>query len=132
MKYSKFKPKFPNEECENLFEQSYDSIIIHYTRTINKLRTKNFSHTNIDLDTGQETRMGEYKLADKTYYNLLMKLQRGKFENIDMGLKKNVIAYFSNHDITSDYGHHSHKGKKIIVALKQLNASLSNLVIQAK
>lgn len=129
---SKFKPKFPNEECEKLFEQSYDSIIIHYTRTINKLRTKNFSQTNIDLDTGQETRMGEYKLADKTYYNLLMKLQRGKFENIDMGLKKNVIAYFSNHDITSDYGHHSHKGKKIIEALKQLNASLSDLVIQAK
>ena len=62
----------------------------------------------------------------------IMKLQRGKFENIDMGLKKKFIAYFSNHDITSDYGHHSHKGKKIIEALKQLNASLSNLVIQAK
>ena len=76
--------------------------------------------------------MGEYKLADKTYYNLLMKLQRAKFANIDMGLKKNVIAYFSNHDITPNYEHHSHKGKKILEALEQLNASPSDLGINAK
>ncbi len=129
---SKFKPKLPNEECEKLFEQSYDSILYHYNGSIKRLRTRDISYTNIDLDTGQETILGEYKLADKTYYNLLMKLQRAKFKNIDMGLKKNVIDFYRNHEIISDYRNHSHKGKKILVALKQLNASPSDLGIQTK
>ena len=127
---SKFKPKFSNEECEKLFENSYDSIITHYTGSIKRLRTREISHTNIDLDTGQEARMGEYKLADKTYYNLLMKLQRAKFANIDIGLKKNINTYFSKINISSEYGPNSHKGKKIFEALEQLNAAQANLGIQ--
>lgn len=119
---SKFKPKVPSPECEKLFEQSFDAILTHYSGAVKRLHSKEVSYDNIDLDTGKETVMGEYKLADKTYYQLLMKLKRNKFVLIDKGLKKNLIAYFSKHDAFPDYGTDSHKGKKIIQALEQLNS----------
>lgn len=118
---SKFKPKLPNAEAEKLFEESFDAILTHYAATLNKLRTQNVSYVNIDLDTGKETVMGEYKLADKVYYKLLMKLRRNKFENVNEGLKKNIISYYGNRDASADYTSHSRKGKKITVALGELN-----------
>jgi hypothetical protein len=120
---SKFKPKLPNDESEKLFEKSFDAILKHYAAVLNKLHSQHVSYTDVNLDTGKETVMGGYKLADKTYYKLLMKLKRNKFADVDNGLKKNLVAYYSNRDTSEDYGTHSHKGKKITKALEKLNAN---------
>lgn len=67
--------------------------------------------------------MGEYKLGDETYYALLMKLKKNKFANLNVGLKKNIVAYYKKRDASLDYQGHSYKGKKITYVLEQLNSA---------
>lgn len=124
---SRFRPKVPSPEAEKLFEQSFDSTLEHYSASVKRLRSKDFTYDNINWDTGKETVIGEYKLADQAYYELLRKLRRNKFVYIDKGLKKNLIAYYSKHDASAVYATHSHKGKKITRVLEQLNTAQANL-----
>ena len=111
-------------ECEKLFEQSYDSIVIHYASGMKKLRSKSLSLDNVDLDTGKETTMGEYQHADEAYFKLLMKLKRNKFVAVDEDLKKNILAFFKQPDESRDYRPGTRKGKKIKHALEQLYVAL--------
>lgn len=128
---SKFKPKVPDPESEKLFEQSFDAILTNYSATITKLHSKDVSLSNKDLDTGKETVIGEYKLADKVHYKLLMKLQRNKFADMVYELKKNFVAYYSNRDSSPDYSAHSRKGKKITRALEQMSTAPANTNVQS-
>ena len=120
--FSRFKPKIPTPECEKLFEQSFDAALAHYVATVSKLSNNIVASTNIDLDTGKETEIGEYKLADIAYYKLLMKLKRNKFAHTSLGLKKNINIYYGKQNLP---GHksHSHKEKMLTEALAQLNTS---------
>jgi hypothetical protein len=79
----------------------------------------------MDWDTGTKTIFGEYQLADETYYTLLMKLKRKKFADVPESLKKNIIEYYYNRDPSSNYGIHSHKGKKITRALEDMKAQVT-------
>ena len=120
---SRFKPMVPDSVSEILFEQSFETILANYSGTLKKLKSGELAYDNVDLDTGEKTSMGEYELADKTYYDLLMKLRRDKSANINDALKKNLIAYYSNRDSSSKYRSNTHKGKKITKALRQLNVA---------
>jgi hypothetical protein len=117
----RFKPMVPNPESEKLFEQSFDSILTHSSGSMKRLRSKDASFNNVDLDTGKETTQGEYLLGDKAYYTLLMKLKRNKFANVSDGLKKNLTAYYSHGGATAGYANDSRKGKKIARVLALLN-----------
>jgi hypothetical protein len=119
---SRFKPKIPNQECEKLFEQSFDAALKHYVNTVNSLSTRSIAINDIDLDTGKETKMDEYKLANKAYYQLLMKLKRNKFGLTNNSLKKNILQFYCHQDARKDKSH-SHKEKMVTQALAQLNAT---------
>jgi len=120
--FSRFKPKIPTPECEKLFEQSFDAALAHYVATVSKLSNNIVASTNIDLDTGKETEIGEYKLADIAYYKLLMKLKRNKFAHTSLGLKKNINIYYGKQNLPGNKSH-SHKEKMLTEALAQLNTS---------
>jgi hypothetical protein len=118
---SRFKPKMPNPECEKLFSESYNAILTHFSSTVNHLSTQEPLLPNLDLDTGVETVIGEYKLADKAYYHLLLELKDDDFYLMDKGLKKNINAYYLKHVPAT--AAHKHKGRNINRALVQMNAS---------
>lgn len=118
---SRFKPMYPDSACEKIFHQSYDAIRNHFTKHLKELQANNVSYDNIDLDTGKETVMGEYKLADQAYYQLLMMLKKGKFVDMEEGLKKNLIAYYKKQVDTPYNSNKSHKEKNIALALKKMN-----------
>lgn len=52
--FSKFKPKIPSPVAEKLFEQSFDSTVIHYSASVKRLYTTPILYDNLDLDTGKE------------------------------------------------------------------------------
>ena len=54
-------------------------------------------HYNIDFDTGLNTAPGEYGLADKTYYALLMKLNDKQFATISPPLQQNILSFYSQY-----------------------------------
>jgi hypothetical protein len=90
----KFKELGP--EGEKLFIQSFDTALIHYSTTINILRSGTIDLPNIDYDTGNITSAGEYPLADKNYGILLMKLEKKNFVHLNKSLKQNILDFFSN------------------------------------
>jgi hypothetical protein len=117
---SRFNPKVPGPAAEKLYDQTFDSILTHYPAALIRLHSQDVSFDNIDWDTGAKTVIGEYKLADETYYTLLMKLERKKFADVPQSLKKNLTEYYDKRGPSSDYGIHSHKGKKITRALADM------------
>ncbi|MBA3827588.1 MAG: zinc dependent phospholipase C family protein [Taibaiella sp.] len=88
------KLKVPGPEAEKVFIQSFDTVQARYIIAIKSMSTKNICLTNIDYDTGNETTPGEYSLADKTYAELLLKLNDDHFSHVEPGLKQNIIKFY--------------------------------------
>jgi len=92
--------KTPNAEAEKLFVESFDTVTVHYKIYTDELRTKNFSLSNIDYDTGKKTAPGEYELADENYGTLLLMLRQGNFRNVTPSLKENILTFYNKIDST--------------------------------
>ncbi len=116
-----FKPKLPNDETEKFFNVSYATILTKYTEDAKKLMSKESTLKNLNLDTGKKIELGKYGLCDESYYWLLMKTKKKKFETIDDNLKQSLVAYFSSNDSSATLKKNSHKEKKIKEALNELN-----------
>lgn len=75
---AKFKFKEPSPEVEKLFRQSMDTILLRYSAHLNSLAYSRPPLENINYDDGKKTVLKEYKIADKTYEELLEKLKDKK------------------------------------------------------
>lgn len=122
LKSLKFKD--PGPEGEKLFIKSFDTTEVYYTRALNALQhTNQIDIANIDFDTGQETKPGEYGLADQTYSLLLIKLQDENFNALTLPLKDNILNFYSKSDTTTKSNEHK-KDKvdweKTYLALQQI------------
>jgi hypothetical protein len=115
------KFKVPGPEAEKIFLQSFDTTVAKYTVALEQLAvTSNTDPPNLNYDTGKKTEKGEYHLADNTYDQLLLKLD--KENNVPADLKQNISTFYGN----SYEGEHktrlSAKEKKIYKALKKMQS----------
>jgi hypothetical protein len=90
--------KIPTPQTEKLFETSVDKTLDLYRTLLTDQERKQLALENRDFDTGKSTAPGEYKLADKTYANLAVKLAERDPASIDPAVRKNVLAFFRNLD----------------------------------
>ena len=86
---------------KKLFIRSFDTTLVHYANALSKLHVQKAVIPDIDYDTGKPTLMGEYDLADKTYGELVIKLEETKFNNLTAPLKQNILSFYSKTDSTS-------------------------------
>jgi hypothetical protein len=93
LKVFKFKP--PTLQAENNFIKSFDTVLTHYTASVNKLNHQQIALADIDFDTGKPTKPGEYSLADQTYKDLLLKLDKDNFANTTKELRHTLTQFFS-------------------------------------
>jgi hypothetical protein len=119
----KMKFRAPNEESEKLYNDSYRKICRKFMTYLNEIGNDKFRFENSDLDTGHKIHSGEYELVDKTYYKLLRKQQRKKFEHMNSALKSNLVAYYESTETQKIYSSHPHKWKKITKAIDDLRAT---------
>lgn len=112
------KFKLPSPEVEKIYIQSFDSVQLHYSTALRILHSKRLELGNKDFDTGIDTEPGEYKLADKTYYDLLLKITH-KNEPVNSALKRNMISFFKNLQLSNEK---ETEKKEIAVAISQLNS----------
>lgn len=89
------KPVMPTPEVEQLFIRSFDTVSAHYGQELRSLRA-GIALQNVDFDTGHPSAPGEYKLADKTYYSLLMKLKQTHFARLNEGLRKHILHFYAH------------------------------------
>jgi hypothetical protein len=117
------KIKAPGAEAEKLFIQSFDSVLFHCNAATKTLMKGPLTLGNIDFDTGNDTAPGEYKLADATYGNVLLKLSKREFKLLNNNLKQNLTAFYNQSKPTLTTKKQRREWKKISTALEQLNVA---------
>lgn len=86
--------RVPTPEAERLFLQSFSDTLSRYRALLTQAKTGQLDLQNMDLDTGEPTRAGEYRLADETYATLLNRLASKKFENVTQELRQDILAFY--------------------------------------
>jgi hypothetical protein len=89
-----FRP--PTPQTEQLFEKSFDVTMTTYRELLSRAGAGTLQLPNRDFDTGALTRPGEYRMADDTYSLLAINLAAKDPASIDPGLRRNILAFFSN------------------------------------
>jgi len=95
--------KIPTEETESKYIASVNRSLDWYEELVNRLQqfpAQNPEITmkleNRDLDTGYMVQPGGYPLTDKTYAKLLGLITAKPTEPAPSGLKRDILAYYSN------------------------------------
>jgi len=125
LKAFKFVP--PGPEGEKLFIRSFDTVLVHYHAALATLSNNKAVTTpqlpDIDFDTGKPTAMGEYGLTDQTYSDLLLNLQKTKFNNLSAPLKQNILGFYNTADTLAYAEKQPGQWKKMAIALQQIKTA---------
>jgi len=90
------KFKSPGPKVAKLYYSSFDTAVNNYTAAMRKCRNGATKLANIDFDTGNYTKPGEYGLADKNYDLLVVALEKNKFKLLNPELKENIVDFYSH------------------------------------
>ncbi|AMR33655.1 hypothetical protein A0256_20585 [Mucilaginibacter sp. PAMC 26640] len=113
----------PGKAGEKLFSQSFDTIVRNYGIALQEVGSSSFNLPDIDFDTGNLSQFSEYSLADKTYDELLLRLQKQQYKNITPELKKSILSYYQHKDLADGdvrYRENWQKTNKALDNIKQL------------
>ncbi len=92
--------KVPTAQAEKYFDESFDTIMKHYTANIQQLKQPNITLKDKDFDTGKPTEDCEYSLADATYDIWLVQLEKDKFKNVTASIKQNILGFYKGMDVS--------------------------------
>ena len=84
--------KTPSPEAERLFTDSFKTARERYRMLLQSARGNRLDLRNTDFDTGQPTRLGEYKLADETYAELVSRLK--KKTDAPPGIRADIARFY--------------------------------------
>ena len=86
----------PSTTTEDLYIKSVNNAVDSYKAKLALLHDgKLLSLPNLDFDTGEPTKPGEYDLADKTYAKLVGKLAERHFDMVTPALRENILSFYS-------------------------------------
>jgi hypothetical protein len=86
----------PTPQTDRLFQESFNKTLDSYRELLKVQNARQLQLTNRDFDTGEVTRPGEYKMADKAYSKLAVKLADKEPAAIDPKLRDNILAFFKD------------------------------------
>jgi Zinc dependent phospholipase C len=114
----------PNAETEKLFRHSRVETHLAYEARIKDIETGGLHLPNLDFDTGEPTRLGEYGLADDAYAKLLDLHAKNGFKAMTPALKAKLLSFFNDSNTASpkknDTGKWAHT-RSALEQLKQVN-----------
>jgi hypothetical protein len=89
--------KVPTPETEKLFETSFNNTLQRYHALLADVAANRLKLVNDNFDTGKLTKLGDYKMADETYAELLEKLGKSK-STVAPELRTNILAFYGKAD----------------------------------
>jgi len=95
--------KIPNSDTEEWYLRSVNHTVDAFNGVLVKLKTDAYaslSLANIDLDTGDRVKRGDYPLADHTYAQLLARITAKPDRIIPIDVKRNIIEYYVGSEST--------------------------------
>lgn len=118
---SGLKYKTPNEQVDEIFDQSFKAIVKHYSTSLKQLESGNLYLENINFDTGEPSIPGTYDLTDDTYYKLLKELRKNKFKDVSPELKNDLTRFYASPVINESYRKKQAKLKVIRSSVTAMN-----------
>lgn len=94
-KFLAFKRLTP--ATEKLFMASFNAAIDRYRVLLSELKAGRLELPNENLDTGEATEAGQYKLTDAAYAKLLDKLA-DRYQEMSPELRGDILAFYHNLD----------------------------------
>jgi len=85
----------PTPETEQLFEASFNATLGHYRSLLQELQGGSASLPNVNIDVGEETARGQYRLYDKACAELLNKLAAYGFHDTSPELRSELLRFYS-------------------------------------
>jgi hypothetical protein len=89
----------PTPETEDLYIKSVNLTVERYRGLLHDVGSGDFHLADMDFDTGQTAKVGEYELADWAYARLLQDLEPKGFEHVSPELRTNVLAFYRGLDV---------------------------------
>jgi hypothetical protein len=89
--------KIPNHDTEELYLQSVNRTVDSFRSALEKLGSEPktlIALSNIDLDTGNHVKRGEYRRTDQAYANLLRRLTSNPNRTIPIDVQQNILEFY--------------------------------------
>jgi hypothetical protein len=113
----------PTAEAEKLFEVSFNAALDRYRGLLSELGAGIPSLPNDNLDVGENTPLGEYRLKDDTYAELLDRLAQQSFSGVSAELRAEIEHFYATS--TSGRKQDSARWSRVQRQLVQLRSSVS-------
>ncbi|HXR97765.1 MAG TPA: zinc dependent phospholipase C family protein [Terriglobales bacterium] len=85
----------PTAAAETLYLKSIDITIAQFRESLAAEGYHALRLPNRNLDTGADTRRGDYRLADQTYFQLTAALAADGFTAVSPGLRDDILAFYA-------------------------------------
>jgi len=112
----------PTAQTQDLYFKSINATMVRYRQELHDVGAGKLHLANLDFDTGQPSRPGEYKLTDETYAKWLNRLAKENFANITPMVRVNILDFYSDPGAKFEKQKHKDDWKKTQAALEQLKA----------
>jgi len=115
----------PTPQTDQFFQASFNKTLDSYRGLLKEQNARQLQLANRDFDTGAVTRPGEYRLADKAYSKLAVKLAGKDPATMDPKLRENVLAFFK--DLNQSYATKGEpkEWQETVAAVEKLRGSAS-------
>jgi Zinc dependent phospholipase C len=87
--------KIPTTKTEDMYIKSINQSIEEYGTLLKQTKNGQLHLPDKDFDTGLDTAVGEYSLADQTYARLLDDLDKRHFDQLTPDLRQNILDFYS-------------------------------------
>jgi hypothetical protein len=86
----------PTPEVEKMFMASFNATVDSYRKLLAKVTDGRLELPNENLDLGEPTPAGKYKVADRAYDELLGKLAGHQFNGVSAELRAQILDYYKD------------------------------------
>jgi hypothetical protein len=113
----------PSSTTEDLYINSVNNTVDAYKAKLALLADgRLLSLPNLDFDTGEPTRPGEYELAGKTYAKLVDKLAERHFDLVTPALREDILAFYSSPHVVQPDHTNPDQWHKVVSDVEDLKA----------
>jgi hypothetical protein len=118
--------KNPTPQTEDLYFKSINTTVDQYKALLEEARTDSLILPNRDLDSGNETKPGEYTLTDETYAQLLTQLADRKFDLTSQALREDILHFYSDLSAPFETKKDEARWQSVLNSLAQLKSVTPN------
>jgi hypothetical protein len=121
--FKAIKFKTPSTQTEDLYIKSVDLTVQTYKQQLQALKAGNLHLPDVNFDTSERTRAGQYKLTDEAYADLLGKLAEKHFDHVTPALRDDILHFYDNLNAPIETKRHKDKWERLQRQLTQLKDS---------